>query len=367
MSFLRRQQPALSSQPQPPAKRKKPAKGKAIAAWRQHVIARIEYLTTLLNREERREYQGREAERRSALIEGARFQLRTAGKAAESCKPHSAPRAWANLHGAEVTLLELIPPDEVESWLFAVHAVLPDAHLRLDDPRYVELQKRIEAHTEGERAISPRDREVAVIALIAAYTSLDNWYARIRSLRNILWSATTLSLLLVVSFCVLGALKPNALGLCFPPDFPYGAEDADVVPACPTGFRRSPSGGDVSVVAVAGLIGASLTAIPSLKKIKGTSTPYMLPLASEALKIPAGALSALLGILLVHGGFVPGLTALDTPGQILAWSAAFGASQHLVTRFIDQRTQDTLSHGMGKPESKKDHTADDRDDSIHAP
>ncbi|MEU0169630.1 hypothetical protein ABZ214_29990 [Streptomyces iakyrus] len=53
----------------------------------------------------------------------------------------------------------------------------------------------------------------------------------------------------------------------------------------------------------------------------------MLPLASAVLKLPTGALSAFLGLLLIRGAFVPGLSDLDSRAQVLAWAAASGAAQ----------------------------------------
>ena len=60
------------------------------------------------------------------------------------------------------------------------------------------------------------------------------------------------------------------------------------------------------------------------------------------LKLPSGALTAILGLLLMSGEFVPGLSALDTPGQILAWAVIFGYAQQLFTQFVDQRAQGLL-------------------------
>jgi hypothetical protein len=51
------------------------------------------------------------------------------------------------------------------------------------------------------------------------------------------------------------------------------------------------------------------------------ATPYSLPTALAFLKVPTGALTAVLGIVLLRGQFIPGLSALDTSGQILAWAA----------------------------------------------
>ena len=52
-------------------------------------------------------------------------------------------------------------------------------------------------------------------------------------------------------------------------------------------------------------------------------------------KLPAGALTALGGLILVGGEIVPGLSALDTQGQILAYALLFGAAQQVLTRYID--------------------------------
>ena|SRR6476659_4217296 len=47
------------------------------------------------------------------------------------------------------------------------------------------------------------------------------------------------------------------------------------------------------------------------RNIRGTSLPYDVPLALAFLKVPMGALAAVVGILLLGGGFVPGLSELD--------------------------------------------------------
>ena len=44
----------------------------------------------------------------------------------------------------------------------------------------------------------------------------------------------------------------------------------------------------------------------------------------------------------MSGEFVPGLSALDSPGQILAWAVLFGYAQQLFTQFVDQRAQGLL-------------------------
>jgi hypothetical protein len=48
------------------------------------------------------------------------------------------------------------------------------------------------------------------------------------------------------------------------------------------------------------------------------------------------------GLLLVQGGFIPGLSQLASQGQILAYAFLFGIAQQLVTRLIDRQAQDIL-------------------------
>jgi hypothetical protein len=60
------------------------------------------------------------------------------------------------------------------------------------------------------------------------------------------------------------------------------------------------------------------------------------------LKLPTGALTAVLGLMLMRGGFVPGLTALDDPPQIIAWAVVFGASQQLFTGMVDRQAESVL-------------------------
>jgi hypothetical protein len=41
------------------------------------------------------------------------------------------------------------------------------------------------------------------------------------------------------------------------------------------------------------------------------------------LKLPAGALTAIAGLILILGDFIPGLSELDNQGQILAYAIVF--------------------------------------------
>jgi len=99
---------------------------------------------------------------------------------------------------------------------------------------------------------------------------------------------------------------------------------------------------DLLVVELIGLTAAAVAAATALRSIRGSSEPYGLPVALATLKLPMGAVTAFLGLLLMRGQFVPGLSALDTSAQILAWALVFGYAQQLFTRFVDQQAHSVL-------------------------
>jgi hypothetical protein len=100
---------------------------------------------------------------------------------------------------------------------------------------------------------------------------------------------------------------------------------------------------DLMVVEIVGLAAAAVAAAAAIRNIKGSSERYGLPLALAALKLPTGSVTAFLGLLLMCGQFVPGLNALDTTAQILAWALVFGFAQELFTHFVDQQGQTVLN------------------------
>ena len=328
--------------------------------WRARATTRLAYLEVQLKREEARP----PSADRNALLDGMKAHLGRARSAAEETfgwrRLWSGSTAqegvWSNLRSADVLLLQLVSDAEAAGRASEVMA-LAKRHLDRDDPQRVRLAQRIRHIVAGE--MTSDDRALLTRALDNSYTALDAELARVRSLSNILWTATFVVLLGVAALAVYGCFFPHSLSLCFEPRTGPG-DGSRVGVVCPsrelavakTGPNSVPSdfavGKDILTVEIAGLAGAAFTVIASLRRIRGTSAPYMLPLASAVLKFPTGALSAFLGVLLIRGAFVPGLSDLDSRAQVLAWAAVFGAAQHLVTRLVDDRAQMTLSE-VGKP------------------
>jgi membrane associated rhomboid family serine protease len=91
------------------------------------------------------------------------------------------------------------------------------------------------------------------------------------------------------------------------------------------------------------MLGGGLSAAVTLRGLQGTSTPYDVPVALALLKLPSGALSALVGLLFVRGEFIPGLSQLDSQPQILAYAFLFGIAQQLITGAVDRQAQEILT------------------------
>jgi hypothetical protein len=94
---------------------------------------------------------------------------------------------------------------------------------------------------------------------------------------------------------------------------------------------------DLAILELVGLLGAAIAAVSGLRRERGTATPFSVPVALGLLKLPTGALTAVLGLLLIHGQVVPGLSELDSSGQIVAWAVLFGAGQQIFMRLVDQQ------------------------------
>jgi hypothetical protein len=248
-------------------------------------------------------------------------------------------QAFTNLHTARVLLARYAPADELDeqlrSALVRLRATMPETEARRQ-----AVEQAVEQAT-GDRAVETK-RWALQAALELAYAAADAQYARLRSFRNILCAVSAAMVLLAVALVFMGLQWPASLQMCF-------GERGQI---CPTGTVAS--GRDALAVAVLGATGGALAAAFSIRKLQGTVTPYGVPLALALVKLPLGALSALTGLLLIHGRFIPGLTDLDTSGQILAYAVLLGVGQQAMTALIDRRAQELLDkvpykRGHGDP------------------
>ena len=272
----------------------------------------------------------------------------------------------SNLDAAEANLLRVAPDyylaGQMPSLLNHVQR-----HLEPDDARRRELERvaarfgpdqAASADTEMA-AITAQERNAIVSSVRAASKAALREQLRVRSFRNVLLVTSLVMTLLAVGVAVLGMFNPSAIPLCFQPErsgqtvvvcptqqsalLETGQESGPAVPDVDDVVKRTAGPADLLVVELIGLTAAAVAAATALRGIRGSSEPYGLPVALATLKLPMGAVTAFLGLLLMRGQFVPGLSALDTSAQILAWALVFGYAQQLFTRLVDQQAHTVLN------------------------
>jgi hypothetical protein len=256
----------------------------------------------------------------------------------------SVERAYRNLHSARISLVDILPDPEVA-------ALVPEVCARMA----AALDRNDLRRTEAERALHSSDpmivRAALKQAMEASYDASDEEYVRLRNFRNII--LTTAAVIAVFTGLLILAVtfSPKAIPLCFTPSV-TGASTTDGTPAqgqqtimvCPSGEdQHRPTPGDVLSIAGLGVVGGGLGALFAIRNLRGSSTPYDVPMALAVLKVPSGALTAVIGVILLAGGFVPGLSNLDSQRQILAYALLFGYAQQLITRLADDQAQTMLN------------------------
>jgi hypothetical protein len=311
-------------------------------------------------------------------------------------------RAMTNLDAAEVHILNVA---SAEYLLGQLPSLLRDVqcHLIATDPRRQELERIAKAlgvkdpdrprARNGTLPVEPataiqQERGKIVTAARGARSVALREQVRLRSFRNVVVVTTVLMFLLAGGVGFLGVRNPRLIPLCFVPE---EAGQAKVV--CPT--QQSPSFStardagaqteptttttgtqpqqpqqpqqgataatidvddyiadtvtrwDLFLVEFVGMAAAAVAAAAAIRRLRGSSERHGLPVAMAVLKLPTGAITAFLGLLLMRGQFVPGLSALDTSAQILAWALVFGYAQQLFTRLVDQQGQTVLESVRG--------------------
>lgn len=325
--------------------------GPTASSWREQALTRVAELEILAA-----EFGDPDSE----IVKGMLRHLRTARLAADGKENAGLgrmrrllggsplERTASNLHAAEIDLLRVAPKEYLCGQLPSLLANAR-AHLVAEDPR----RQAMEAICSKEATGTPLTEEElnTVIAVSrAANSALRREIVQVRSFRNVLYATAIVLAIVSVGLVLLGMARPELVPLCFhpgnavvcPTDVVGGVKQTDPAAVVDERIREAAGRSDLLLVAILGLAAAVLSAALSLRKLQGTTLPYSLPVALAVLKLPSGALTAVIGLLLMRGEFVPGLSALDSPAQILAWAVLFGYAQQLFTQFVDQRAQGLL-------------------------
>jgi hypothetical protein len=308
---------------------------------------------------------------------------------------------WAHIQNAKVGLIDVLDTDQVVGYSARVRSLV-ERYLEEGDPERIAVNalfERLDRHSsqvialtgsvdrlsmvrgkltftgslESSEAKEParpdiglRDRAALAAALQAAYERTAAEYQRLRRFESLVIGSAVAVLVLVGILALVGWREPSVVPLCFPDPGEQVAEpegqsdrrgtvcatqDAPPPVASDTSANGTqseqqpePSAGDVPTVALFGLIGASLTSVSFVvRKAPRTSVPIGTSrIFQVVLKAATGMLTAVVGLLFLRAGVVPGFTRIDTRSQILVYAVIFGAAQHLVTTFIDRRSNELV-------------------------
>ncbi len=224
-------------------------------------------------------------------------------------------RAWQLLHEAEAEIPKFLSKDELYAHS---EGVLKQAHAALsaNDPQVTHLSKLI---NDPDRAASYAALAAETSDLTwAVHYKLDETHRQRRACRNRLILLTGIGLVGVTLLIVATALGP-----------------IDLNSASQTGI---PSGWEIPLLlALFGAMGAFVSSVPALSRIKGAGSPSGLVLYQLLLKLTTGALFAFFGIVMLQSGVINKPIMTHTLLGLLVWAAIFGSSQQTVTRLVDRK------------------------------
>jgi hypothetical protein len=221
--------------------------------------------------------------------------------------------AWRAVHAAEEQMVLALPDA-------AVSAQVPElaAGVRTQLPANDE---RASGYLQTLAAISTTghvDRE-QLKAIRATLNDLrDESFANVRGFRNVALGAVV-------------ALTAVAIALVF------DAPGDEWLPICAPKAKECATVGQIEIV---GALGGLLGVVAALYSFQGGSGPYALPAVLAVLKVPAGALTGLLGAMWMQSEQF-GLKS--HPGSsVLAYVALFGFAQQAITTFADRQAGQIL-------------------------
>jgi len=182
------------------------------------------------------------------------------------------------------------------------------------------------------------DQQIAAEATGEAYKAEDLQQGQVRRFRWVLLGTFVGLFVLVVFMGIVASLEPSYLPLCLPEQ---GAKSGVMI--CPTGVHM-PNSADLPLILGMGFIGAALAVSTSLARQKVVvGVRYSLSVAQGLVKLAFGALTGVLGIIILgtQTSEIPGI--LGTQAGLLTTAVVFGYSQEIFTRVIDRQANSLLN------------------------
>lgn len=232
--------------------------------------------------------------------------------------------AWAAVRRAEDALV-LILPDPIVRALIPEIEALVESQFTGRSGQLKELIGGLNDARTGDLTATVRQKLRAARAQ-AQYQS-DLRMQEVRRFRNLLLATAAALLLLLLTLAIVHAVNPHFVSVCASP-----GQGTDLCPDGTTHSRRA----DLFEVEFIGAVAGLLAALVALSRSSHTPSPYSIPSAQVVFKAAAGAATALVGVLLLQGGALVGLS--KQPGSsVLAYAALFGFAQQILTRLVDEK------------------------------
>jgi hypothetical protein len=331
------------------------------STWREAILQEVDRVQTLLDRS------GKSAGDAKPVSEPLELARRTVSSPRDWFSSFRArwsgadiERAWRSVHRAKQELFLVAREEDVRSMLPALRAKVE---------RYVTTKTEREKYetwlTEMEKSGSTLDREQLRETRNAVDRESDQGYENIRRFRNALLAAFVGASILLVVLAFSSGWVPG-LPLCGAEGSVVGEEEtvepASVATHSSPTSQPSPSPGGQGVsgeecvpawqVELVGAAGALIAAAAAFWGVPKSGEPFGLRGVQAVVKVPMGALMALVGTMLLQGEVIDALDPQPVP-EVLAYAAVFGFAQQVVTRFIDNKAT-TLLKSPEKTEAKEE-------------
>jgi hypothetical protein len=321
-----------------------------VNTWRHRLAVRAETLRHELNA---LQPTGPDGRRQAALYDGAHQLLKSVideSQTTSTGRPGTWPaglRHWwtgsayetaiQRIHAAEVEIVQISTPEQAAGRLPAVLA-RAESLLPRRDPR---LHRALTAMDSS--AYDRTTPQLVAELLKAAFEIEEERSVRSRNFRNRLVRAGGILLLILGTVLGLAAGSAGALPICGqPPGTGPGS--------CLDGGTEA-GGLDVMLIMALGVLGAALPMAARLQHMGGSWNPYGLPFYQEIIKLPVGALTAVLGLILIGTDWLPIFQVPTDWHQVAAYAIGFGIAQLAFTRMIDKRAAKLLSASPDREES----------------
>lgn len=265
----------------------------------------------------------------SRAIEAASFRARGRALIHDWYSGAGVQTAWSELHRASERLLLIQAPDVVAGRIGEIDAELRN-NLMQDDPRLRTATDRLAELARGDETTLDADGRQALRNFQqAANGAGEHAAAGVRALRNLLIVVGGGVVFVAVLLAVLHAVAPGFVDL---------ADHSKGIP---------PDGPEVWEIELLGAVGGIVGAVFTVAKLGGFSGPYRLPVYQALIRVPAGALVALVAVVLTQSQQVKAIGTQSGLG-VLALALLFGYAPDILLRVMDQRALTLLGQAQTK-------------------